>query len=494
MRLIELIKDLNIKNKINFDSDVEISGISIDSRKIKKGFAFVAIKGFKKDGHDFARDAVIAGARAVFVQGIVELPEHVAQIILPDCRKALPLICRNFFKNPSESIILTGVTGTNGKTTTVFLIDSIFKEEGYKTGYITTVQAYIGQDKLIFSRTTPESNEINSFFYECLQNDVKAACIEVSSHSIDLRRIDWLDFDYLVFTNLSQDHLDYHENMENYFAVKERLFLKEYRYLYGGKTAIINIDDTYGRKIAESTDLKKVTFSIGNRSADISAHEIINSIDGIRMKIFLRRSGKYIEIESSLCGHFNVYNILASTGAGISAGISHKKILSGIKSLVGVKGRFEKIRLKNKKYAIVDYAHTPDGLESVLRTSRELIPPGGKLISVFGCGGDRDKKKRKIMGKISAGIADFTIITSDNPRTEEPAEIIRMIEDGFKEADVFDYKVIEDRKKAIFDALEMSGDGDIVLIAGKGHEDYQEFKDRKIHFSDQEIIREWDEK
>jgi UDP-N-acetylmuramoyl-L-alanyl-D-glutamate--2,6-diaminopimelate ligase len=492
MRLSELIKDINIRNKINFDGDLEISGLSIDSRSINAGDAFIAIKGFKKDGHDFAGEAASAGAVAVFVQGILELPSNVTQIILQDCRKGLPVLCRNFYENPTEDIVLTGVTGTNGKTTTVFLVDSIFRANGHDTGYITTVQARLGKDRLIFDRTTPESNELNSFFSECLKGDIDAVCMEVSSHSIDLNRIEQLDFDFLVFTNLSQDHLDYHENMENYFGVKERLFLKEYRKLYGGKVAVLNIDDEYGKKIAGDTDLRKVTFGINNQSADISAGDIINSIDGIEMNIFLAESGDNIRIESELCGSFNVYNILASVGVGIAAGIDIVDIKSGIRSMKGVRGRFEKIRLKNGMYSIIDYAHTPDGLENVLRTSKALLPAGGKLISVFGCGGDRDRTKRKIMGKISAGIADFTVITSDNPRTEDPSDIIGMIEEGFKETDVEKYSIEEDRKKAIHEALEMSRKDDIVLIAGKGHEDYQEFRNKKIHFSDQEIVRDWD--
>lgn len=492
MKLIELIKDVDIRNKINFDKDLDITGLSIDSRNIKNGDAFIAIRGFKKDGHDYASEAVVSGAKVVFVQGILELPSKVTQIILTDCRKELPVLCRNFYKNPTEDMVLVGVTGTNGKTTTVFLVDSIFKAHGYNTGYITTVQAQIGEDRLIFDRTTPETNELNSFFSECRKNNIGEVCMEVSSHSIDLNRVERLEFDFLVFTNLSQDHLDYHENMENYFEVKERLFLEENRKLYGGKAAVLNIDDRYGNKIAGNTDLRKITFGLENQSADISAGEITSSINGIKMDISLKHIARKIKIESELCGYFNVYNILAAVGVGIAAGIDLEIISSGIRSMTGVRGRFEKTRLKNGLYSIIDYAHTPDGLENVLRTSKALLPQGGRLISVFGCGGDRDKTKRKIMGKISAGIADFTIITSDNPRTEDPADIIRMIEEGFREVGIDAYSIVEDRKKAIHNALEMSGRNDIVLIAGKGHEDYQEFRDRKIHFSDQEIVREWD--
>jgi UDP-N-acetylmuramyl-tripeptide synthetase len=498
MKLDALIKNVNTVNLVR-GKETDIRGIAINSKKTGRDFLFAAIPGFKKDGHEFAAEAINNGACAVMVQKILELPPHITQVIVKDCRKELAILCRNFFNNPSKNLILTGITGTNGKTTSVFLIDSIFKAAGFKTSYISTVQAQVGTSKLAFDRTTPDTLELNEFFEKSRNENVKAACMEVSSHSIDLHRIDWLDFDYFVFTNLTQDHLDYHESMENYFEVKSRLFTKDRRNLFGGKGAAINIDDPYGLNINRITDLRTITFGINNPDANISAENIINSINGIEMTVKLsgfnfKRTKNFndFRVKSLLCGYFNVYNILGALSLSLMAGIDADIICRGVLSMTGINGRFEKIFTAKKINAIVDYAHTPDGLENALKTASSLKPQGGRLISVFGCGGDRDKTKRKIMGSISAGLADFTIITSDNPRTEDPDVIISMIEEGFKENGSAGYEKIPDRKPAIIKALEMSGEKDIVLIAGKGHEDYQEFADKKIHFSDQEVIREWD--
>ncbi|HEX7560941.1 MAG TPA: UDP-N-acetylmuramoyl-L-alanyl-D-glutamate--2,6-diaminopimelate ligase, partial [Candidatus Humimicrobiaceae bacterium] len=428
----------------------------------------------------------------------LELPPHITQVIVKDSRKELAILCRNFFNNPSKNLILTGITGTNGKTTSVFLIDSIFKAAGFKTSYISTVQAQVGTSKLAFDRTTPDTLQLNEFFEKSRNENVEAACMEVSSHSIDLHRVDQLDFDYFVFTNLTQDHLDYHESMENYFEVKSRLFIKKWRNIFGGKGAVINIDDSYGLNLSRITDLNTITFGINNSYANISAENIRNSINGIEMTVklsgFNSKNTKNLSgfpVKSLLCGYFNIYNILGAVGLSIMAGIDIDVIGGGILSMTGINGRFEKVPAAKKLNVIVDYAHTPDGLENVLKTADSLKINGGRLIAVFGCGGDRDKKKRKIMGRISAGLADFTIITSDNPRSEDPDLIISMIEEGFTESGLDTYEKIPDRKQAIFKALEMSGEKDIVLVAGKGHEDYQEFADKKIHFSDREVIREW---
>jgi UDP-N-acetylmuramoyl-L-alanyl-D-glutamate--2,6-diaminopimelate ligase len=494
MKLRDVLKDIEYTG-ITGPQDVEITGISINSKKIKMGNLFLSIKGFKKDGHDFAQEAVQNGAAAAMVQKVLELPKNITQVVVKDSRMEFPKACRNFYKNPTSSMILVGVTGTNGKTTTVFLTDSIFKSAGLKTSLITTVGAFIGHDLLTFDRTTPESPDLNEFFYRSAQDGIKAATMEVSSHSIDLHRIDYLDYDYFIFTNLTQDHLDYHANMENYFEVKKRLFLKENREKYGGRGAVINIDDIYGTALARATDLKFLTYAIKDRSARLFASDINNSINGISMYLNYQRQpqGNFkFKVSSNLCGFFNVYNILASAGTGLIMDLNVKDIQAGIKKMAGVPGRFEKITMQNNRNVIVDYAHTPDGLENVLKTAKSLLDPGGKLISVFGCGGDRDKRKRKIMGVISAHLADFTIITSDNPRTEDPEYIIGMIEEGLKETDNQKYMKMVDRKDAIFHALDIAGGKDIVMIAGKGHEDYQEFADYRIHFSDQEVVRQWD--
>jgi len=494
MKLTNVLKDIGYTSIIG-PQEVEISGISINSKKIKTGDLFISIAGFKKDGHDFAAEAIKNGAAAIMVQKVIKLPKKITQVLVKDCRKEFPKTCRNFYNNPTGSLILIGVTGTNGKTTTVYLTDSILRSAGLKTSLITTVQSFIGHDLLTFDRTTPESLDLNEFFSKSIQENIKAAAMEVSSHSIDLHRIDYLDYDYFIFTNLTQDHLDYHENMENYFSVKKKLFLKENRKIYGGRGAVINIDDTYGANLVKATDLKLLTYAIKDKSATLLASDINNSINGIDMYLnYQPRSGAKFKfkIYSKLCGFFNVYNILASAGTGLIMNLDIKDIQDGIKRMAEIPGRFEKITMQNKRNVIVDYAHTPDGLENVLKTARSLLEPGGKLISVFGCGGDRDKVKRKIMGEISALYADFTIVTSDNPRTEEPEIIMDMIEEGFGQTDTKKYIKITDRKEAIFRSLDIAGEKDIVIIAGKGHEDYQEFADFRIHFSDQEVIRQWD--
>ncbi len=498
MKLDDLIKNINIVSLFR-GKGTDIKGVAVSSKKTGRDFLFAAIPGFKKDGHEFAVEAISNGACAVMMQKEMELPSHIARIIVKDCRKELALLCRNFFDNPSGSLILTGITGTNGKTTSVFLIDSIFRAAGYKTSYISTVQAKIGTAGLAFDRTTPDALELNEFFQKSRDANVEAACMEVSSHSIDLHRIDWLDFDYFVFTNLTQDHLDYHKSMENYFEVKSRLFSKDSRSLFGGRGAVINIDDPFGLKLSSMSDLNTITFGIKNARANISAENIRNSINGIEMTVKLSglnfKNTKNLTdfpVKSLLCGYFNIYNILGALSLSLMAGIDTDAVCSGILSMAGISGRFEKVSVSKNLNVIVDYAHTPDGLENVLKTAKSLKPRGGRLVSVFGCGGDRDKIKRKIMGSISAELADFTIITSDNPRSEDPDLIISMIEEGLKESGCKDYEKIPDRKQAIIRALEMSGEKDIVLVAGKGHEDYQEFADKKIHFSDQEVIREWD--
>ncbi len=489
MRLQSLLKEIDY-NKIYGSASIDIKNLSINSKNVLAGNLFIAIKGFKYDGHDFIEEAVSNGAVALVVQKKVSAPSSVTQVVVDDTRKILPVLCRDFYGNPSKSFKLIGVTGTNGKTTTCYLIDSILSRAGMRTSLITTVESFLDGEKTFFDRTTPESIDLNYFFKKSEQKKVSTACMEVSSHSIDLHRIDHLRFEYFVFTNLSQDHLDYHKDMASYFNVKKRLFLEEYRKIYGGEKAVINIDDSYGEEIYKSTDLKRISYSLRPGRANIWASDIKNSISGIEMNINTS-DGIRLDISSPLCGYFNIYNILAAVSVCIDMGIENRSIQEGVKSMHGARGRFEKIDSGRKLTVIVDYAHTPDGLENVLATIKQILKPGGKIISVFGCGGDRDKDKRKIMGRISGQQADFTIVTSDNPRTEEPDSIIRMIEEGLIESGSKEYIKETDRKKAIFRALEMARENDVVLIAGKGHENYQEFKNYRIPFSDQDLVKEW---
>ncbi len=489
MNLIDLLHGVNFK-KIYGDTERKIENISINSKNKLYKSIFIAITGFKKDGHDYTGEALKNGAEVLVVQKKVKADGAITQVIVDSTRETLPLICRNFYSDPTKAFKLIGITGTNGKTTTCYLIDFILKNSGYNTSMITTVESFLAGRPVIFDRTTPESIDLNDFFNKSRSKNIDIACMEVSSHSIDLHRVDYLDFDYFLFTNLSQDHLDYHNDMESYFKVKKNLFIKKNRKKYGGRVAIINIDDIYGEKLFTTTDLKKLSYSLKPSKSDIWAYDINNSIEGIKMKIGML-DGKGFKVNSPLCGFFNVYNILAAISVCVDLGISLEAIESGLRLMKGVKGRFEKIDTADRATVIVDYAHTPDGLENVLKTLKALIKPGGKLISVFGCGGDRDKKKREIMGNISGYYADITFITSDNPRSESPEAIINMIEKGLTRSGNDNYIKELDRKKAITSALDKSGANDIVLIAGKGHEDYQEFKDHRIPFSDHDIVMDW---
>ena len=489
MNLKILLRGANLK-KIIGNIETEVENISINSKnKLNKGL-FIAIGGFEKDGHDYAVEAVKNGSIALVVQRKVRAGPGIIQIIVDSTREILPLICKNFYKDPTKAFKLIGITGTNGKTTTCYLIDFILKNSGYTTSMITTVESFLAGTRVPFERTTPGSIELNDFFNKSRIKNIDAACMEVSSHSIDLHRIDYLDFDYFLFTNLSQDHLDYHKTMDSYFKVKKDLFIKENRKKYGGSTAIINIDDEYGKKLFKATDLKKITYSLKPMASDIWAYDMVNSIEGINMSIGML-DGKGFKISSPLCGFFNVYNILAAISVCMDLGLGPEAIQDGLKLMNGVRGRFEKIETGERAIVIVDYAHTPDGLENVLKTLKALLRPGGKLVSVFGCGGDRDKKKREIMGNISGSYADYTIITSDNPRSEPPGAIINMIERGLARSGNNNYIKEPDRKKAIIRALDRSESSDIILIAGKGHEDYQEYRDHRIPFSDQAIIKDW---
>ena len=493
MDLNELLKDIDYI-KIYGSTDIDIKSLSANSKNVLHGSLFAAIEGFKYKGHSFTEEAASKGSAAVVTQRDVKIPFHITRVIVGNTREILPILCRNFYQDPSKYFKLIGITGTNGKTTTCYLVDSILRNAGLKTSLVTTVESFLDKKRVFFDCTTPESLDLNKFFSESKQSNINAVCMEVSSHSIDLHRVDHLDFYYFVFTNLSQDHLDYHKSMDSYFNVKNKLFLKKYRKIYSGKKAVINIDDDYGKRIFKSTDLKKISYSLESKKADLWASDIKKSVSGIEMNINIS-GGKKIKISSPLCGSFNIYNILAAVGVCLDMGIKVSFIKKGIESMKGVDGRFEKIDADGGFTAVVDYAHTPDGLEKVLITIREILKPGGKIISVFGCGGDRDKDKRKVMGRISGQRAEFTVITSDNPRTETPDSIINMIEEGLIESGNKKYIKEADRKEAIYKALNMAEKNDVVLIAGKGHENYQEFESYMRRFSDQKVVKEWiDEK
>lgn len=492
MKLYEIIKGLEYI-EISGSLDKDIRNIFFNSKEVLKDTLFVAIPGFKQDGNNFIEDAISKGASAVIstrkIKKLNNDSKKITQIIVKDSRVALAIISKNFYSDPSKELKITGITGTNGKTTTAFLTDSILRAAGEKTSLITTVDSYILNGLVKFNRTTPESLELNDFFRKSVKRNVTHTTMEISSHAIDLHRVDYVSFHSFVFTNLTQDHLDYHKSIKNYFDVKKRLFVTDFRHIFNGKYAVINIDDFYGKLLRKTTDLIPITYSILNKNSDIYASDIISDTSGLKIKINFE--GKKMPVSSSLSGNFNVYNILAAFGVGISYELDPDIIVEGITRVQNIKGRFEKITEIKDFTVIIDYAHTPDGLESVLKTVKSILKPGSKLITVFGCGGDRDKSKRPKMGKIAGEISDFVVLTSDNPRSENPDLIINMIEEGLRNIPDVKYEKITDRENAIIFALNIAEKDDIVLIAGKGHEDYQEFNGYRINFSDQAIVKSW---
>ncbi len=468
MRLSELIAGLNCR-VYNF-RDVSIESLEFDSRNVKPGTLFIALAGNKYDGHDFVKSAEKMGASAVAVQRKVDC--MLPQVVFNDTREILGKLARNFYGMfPDLKII--GITGTNGKTTTSFLLHSILQKAGLNPGLIGTIY-YWGKNKIKASRTTPESLDIfklvNSFYTE----GIRSIVMEVSSHALALKRVEELAFEVAIFMNLSQDHLDFHGTLNEYKLAKMHLF----DLLAEGGFAIVNIDDPVGVEIKESGTVGNVlTFGL-TPDADIRGEIEDNSNLDLRMKIIFQNYE--FSVGSHLKGKFNCYNILAAAATGIALGIDQETIRAGIENLKGVRGRMEHIC--NNIY--VDFAHTPEALSTVLSTLRKYAR--GKLVVIFGCGGDRDRDKRAKMGRIASEIADFVIVTSDNPRSEDPEKIIHEIVSGIKNNN---YTTEIDREKAIQLGISMKKDEDILLIAGKGHEEYQIIGDKIIPFDDRMIVR-----
>lgn len=448
-----------------------------DSRKVQPGDLFVCITGFQTDGHRYIPMALEKGAAALLVEHAVEdVPENITVIQTENNRQALAALSANFYDHPTEKIRVTGVTGTNGKTTITYLVRSVLERVGRKTGVIGTIENRIGDKVISTERTTPESLELQALMEQMRQEDVTDVMMEVSSHSLDLHRVDGIAYDVAVFTNLTQDHLDYHKTMENYKIAKSMLFERS-------KKSVINIDDAAGDFMVEKSAGKVLTYAI-DKEADLKAEDISVTAEGTAFTVVYE--GKRYGVKLHTPGRFSVYNGLGAIGACLCLGVEMEDILAGLAENPGVAGRFQTVRSKKGCQAVVDYAHTPDGLENVLKTAKEFTK--GKLIAVFGCGGDRDKTKRPIMGRIGGQYADYCIITSDNPRTEDPEQILREVEVGTQETGCA-YEKQVDRRKAIVRAVELAQAGDVILIAGKGHETYQIFPDKTIHFDDVEEVR-----
>lgn len=476
--LIRNINPLQITGELNQD----ITSIVYDSRQVKEGSLFICIKGFKLDGHDFIDKAIQNGAVAILIEKeLSECKKGITYIQVEDSRKSMADLAATFYNYPQEKLNLIGVTGTNGKTTTTYLIKAILDQAGFKTGLIGTIKNIIGGKTLPATRTTPESLDLYELYDRMLKEGVSHVVMEVSSHALDLKRVAGMKFSIGIFTNITQDHLDYHKSFAEYLKAKTRLFsqLKEDGF------AVVNIDDPGSSKIIKASRGTVVTYGINNQ-ADIRAEEIKLEPTGVSFEVKGKRD---FSIQMKLTGLFNVYNTLAAISCGYALGLRNDTIKAGLENVNGVEGRFELVDEGQDFAVVVDYAHTPDGMENVLKTALEFVE--GEIIVVFGCGGDRDRGKRPLMGQISARYGNYSVLTSDNPRSEDPLSILREIEEGIKEmAEDIPYKIIPDRKEAIFHAIERARKNDMVIIFGKGHETYQIFKDKTISFDDREVARE----
>lgn len=476
MTLSELLKDVNIK-KIDGGGSMKISGIACDSRKVKPGNVFVCITGYETDGHKYAKSAVENGAVAVVVEH--DLPTvDVPCVIVDNTRKAMSEMAATFYDYPYKKFKLIGITGTNGKTTTTYLIKSILEHLGKKVGLIGTNQNMIGDMIMETSRTTPDSLELMQLFDMIASHNVDYVVMEVSSHALALDRVTACTFDVGAFTNITQDHLDFHKTMEEYLAAKSILFNI-------CNTGVVNKDDARSEYLIENARCRNmITYGI-NQDCDLKASNIILNEDGVKFDI--NYGGMEEHVDLPIPGEFSVYNALTAIGCCMAENIPLDLAVDGLHSAKGVKGRIEIVRTPGTNYTvIIDYAHTPDGLLNVINAIRGFAK--GRIVTLFGCGGDRDASKRPIMGKIAGELSDFCIVTSDNPRTEDPEKIIKQVVEGVKQTDC-DYEVITNRFSAIEYALDHAKKNDIILLAGKGHETYQVLGKDTIKFDEREIVQ-----
>jgi UDP-N-acetylmuramoyl-L-alanyl-D-glutamate--2,6-diaminopimelate ligase len=454
---------------------VDVRDLAYDARAVTPGALFFCVRGERADGHDFSAQAVQQGAVALVVER--ELPgEQVPQLVVPDSRAAMAVAADAFFGEPTRELEVAGVTGTNGKTTTAFLLHSILEAAGRRPGLLGTIESRVGGQVRPVVRTTPEAIDLQRTFREMLDAGDRSVALEASSHASTLRRLDRVRFDALVFTNLTQDHLDFHGTMEDYYAAKRRLFTSA-----APPPAAVNVGDPWGRQLAdglrEAQRAPLITFGL-SPDAEIRPEELVLDVSGIRF----RAAG--IDVETSLRGRFNVENVLGAIAAGILLDIDEEELAAGVAALPGVPGRFEAVDEGQPFPVLVDYAHTPDSLDNVLRTARDLSE--GRVLVVFGAGGDRDRGKRPLMGRVAVELADVVVVTSDNPRSEEPLAIIQDVLQGAGT----DVEIDPDRRSAIARAVSLAEPGDVVVIAGKGHEQGQEVAGARHPFDDREVARE----
>jgi UDP-N-acetylmuramoyl-L-alanyl-D-glutamate--2,6-diaminopimelate ligase len=472
MRLDQLVAGVSGVDRVVGDGGAEIAKLAYDSRKAGPGALFFCVPGEKRDGHDFALDVVEAGVAALVVER--ELVVGAPQVVVADARAAMAPLAARFEGDPTADLRLVGVTGTNGKTTTAFLIREILEAARIQCGLLGTVKQVVGEVEEEVERTTPEAIDLQATFRRMLEGGDRACAMEVSSHALALHRVDAIHFELALFTNLTQDHLDFHADMEDYFRAKRRLFERE------PETAVVNVDDPYGARLASELDC--VTFSAEGAAADYSAREVEFDAGGAEFSV-----GE-LRLRTRLPGHFNVANALGAFAAARELGIAAETAAAGLARAARVPGRFEPVDEGQGFAVLVDYAHTPDSVENVLRAARRLT--AGRLISVFGAGGDRDRDKRPKMGRAGGELSDLAIVTSDNPRSEEPAAIVAEVAAG-AEGQAAAVEVEVDRRAAIARASAAARPGDTVVIAGKGHEQGQEFEGgRKVPFDDREVARE----
>ncbi len=479
-RLAEILKETSCKYRKKMDEDCIVTGIAFDSRHVKPGDLFICIVGLHSDGHQFIPQAITQGATAILAEKAVEVPADIAVAMVPDTRKAMAQVAAAFYGYPSQRLKLIGVTGTNGKTTTTWLIRSILEHWGKKTGIMGTIHTRIDEIEADAARTTPEAPDIEKFLALCCQHQAEYVVMEVSSHALSLDRVDGLSYHQAIFTNLTQDHLDYHHTMEAYLEAKCKLFqmIQPER----GNVCIVNVDDPAASAFIKAAQAPVVTCSL-HPGADLYIEDLHMDASGTSF-VYCWKGKKY-PVHMTLVGDFNVHNALGAIASALCENVPPEVIREALKNIRGVPGRFQSVNEGQNYMVIVDYAHTPDGLENILKTGRKLAK--NRLITVFGCGGDRDHTKRPLMGAIASEYSDYVIVTSDNPRSEEPEEIIRQILVGIKKSN---YEVMADRKQAIKKAIEMAQAGDLIMIAGKGHETYQLVKNQVLHFDDVEVARD----
>jgi len=479
MKLDKILNNLNYKktNKFLKDYDIDISNVTNDSREVDEKTIFVAIKGFKKDGHDYIKDAINKGARVILCEKEEFLKENALVFIIKNPRKLLSKISNLVYREPSKKLNLVGVTGTNGKTSITYILDYIFKENNYKTGVIGTMGALIDGEKYLLNNTTPESNQLHRLMNQMVDRKIKDCFIEVSSHSTILNRVDDISFAFGIFTNLTKDHLDFHKTMEDYYQAKKAFF-------YRVDKAIINIDDKYGSRLYK--ELKKdnidvISYSL-NEMSDYKANIKDTSINGTCFDVSIQNNNYEFKINTP--GKFSVYNTLACIIAANLSGIKIEEIKKTLGSFKGVIGRFEVIKTNLDCTIILDFAHTPDGLEKIMETIDQVAK--GRKIVMFGAGGERDVSRRSLMGEVAGRYCDVCYLTSDNPRYEQPESICEEIADGVKKYHN-NYKIIVDRGEAINYIIENYQKNDIILLAGKSTEPYQAVEDKKIPYDERDI-------